>query len=518
MGKSTNLHNTVINSLREIREFKNLSVSNYFKNKKISPPKLEILISDSCQNIIDSCRNSAIREGFLRKENKIEVPAKIVFKQDTFKIKMRLKGDYSDHWAGEKISYRIKILADKRLWSMKTFSIQAPETRRNISEWYFHKLLKYEGLIGLNYKFISLVEHGVNKGTYAIEENFDKQLLELNFRREAPILKFDESILIDKSLINYKGTFSETELYKISKISCFKSKRTLKDSTLYSQYLKGRELLAKFRRKEIQAHECFDIEKAAQLFAIADLTGGYHALRWKNIRFYYNPIINKLEIIGFDSNSGILITDILYNLWHNSNLQYNNLLEWKNVFFENQSFIKAYFKFLKKYSKESFLQNFNKSIKNELDLAQRYIQKDHLLYKFNENYYKENAKLIASKIPQFINSREITMSNYFISAKIISQASISSKSLKILISNNFISTIRPIGIFDENNELIATESINSIPSGQKNIINFNLIDSVNSRHLEIKIKDKKWVHKNIKLGLISNHSNDTVYINIEHFY
>lgn len=516
-GKSTSLHNVVISNLREISELKNFSISEYYKNKKISPPQLEIIISDSCQNILDSCRTNAIKAGILRDENKIEVPAKIVSDQDTFNIKMRLKGDYSDHWAGEKISYRIKVLGKKRLWSMKTFSIQAPETRRNINEWYFHKLLKHEGLIGLNYKFISLVEHGINKGTYALEENFDKQLLELNSRKEGPILKFDESILIDNSLINYKGTFSQTELYKIAKINCFKAKRTLKDSTLYSQYLKGKELLEKFRNREIQAHECFDIEKAAQLFAIADLTGGFHALRWKNIRFYYNPIINKLELIAFDSNSGILITDIFYNLWHNSNMQYNNILEWKNVFFESRFFIKTYFKYLKKYSQESFLQEFNLSIKNELELAQGYIQKDNLLYKFNENYYKENAKLIASKIPQFSNSREITMSKYFFSAQIISQVSTSSKTIEIKILNDFISPIRPIGIFDKHHKLIATTSLNSIHSGEKNIIQFNVKDSVTSKHLKIKRKDKKWVHKNIKLGLIENNSNDTLYVNIEHF-
>ena len=61
--------------------------------------------------------------------------------------------------------------------------------------------------------------------------------------------------------------------------------------------------------------EVFDVEKAARLFAIADLTQGHHGLMWKNVRFYYNSLLGKLEIIGFDSNSGYLISDIYYNMW-----------------------------------------------------------------------------------------------------------------------------------------------------------------------------------------------------------
>ena len=40
--------------------------------------------------------------------------------------------------------------------------------------------------------------NGKNLGIYALEEHFDKALIESNKFREGPILKFDESILWEK--------------------------------------------------------------------------------------------------------------------------------------------------------------------------------------------------------------------------------------------------------------------------------------------------------------------------------
>lgn len=201
------------NRVLSLQKISEISLEKYRLGSNAEPPTFQLIIPDSSRITLEECQRNAIRDGILRDENKIDVKAKVVFNRDTLNIKMRLKGDYSDHWSGNKWSYRIKIRGDRRLLGMKSFSIQDPETRNNLSEWYFHTLLKSEGLIGLRYQFIEVIENGASKGIYALEESFDKQLIENCDRREAPILKFDESILIDFMGINKDQTYSQSNLY-----------------------------------------------------------------------------------------------------------------------------------------------------------------------------------------------------------------------------------------------------------------------------------------------------------------
>ncbi|MGY8927818.1 MAG: CotH kinase family protein, partial [Flavobacteriales bacterium] len=75
---------------------------------------------------------------------------------------------------------------------LKSFSIQNPNTRSFMSEWFAHKLFEKEDVLTTKYIFVPVIINGQKMGVYALEEHFDKQLLEARNRREAPIVKFDE--------------------------------------------------------------------------------------------------------------------------------------------------------------------------------------------------------------------------------------------------------------------------------------------------------------------------------------
>ncbi len=512
-----------ITSIIPISKIQNISYSNYFSGKKSTPREIHLIISDSSQNILNQCRQNAIQNGLLRDENKIELPASLIYLSDTFNISMRLKGDLPDHWSGDKWSYRIKLKGQSRLFGMKTFSIQSPDTRGNLNEWYFHKLLKHEGFIALRYGFINLSENGNLKGIYAIEESFDKQLIEFNDRREGPILKFDESIQIDKSIINQYRKYSKEDIFLISKVNVFKTKRTLKNPILYDQFKKGKELLNKLRLRAITLSEVMDIDKAARLFAIADLTGGHHAVNWKNVRFYFNPIVGKLEFIGFDSNSGFLISDLYYNKWLNSQIGIYDVLLWKNIFFEDGDFLKLYFKHLKRYGSPIFLEQFNQKIKEDLQLNISYIYKENPSYLFSIDHYIQNAKLINKKVLEYENGiNNEDSAKYFVSTSALHSFNLGSKSIRLLIKNNSYDSITVLGILDTNENLISLNSSFRIAGRTYNkpfngfAYQFKLVSSLDSNQVDVKRKDEKWVHKKIKLAYILNR--DTFYSKIEHYY
>lgn len=507
------------------KKIKNLSYSNYQAGQDSQPPEINLLIPDSSQQVLDECQQKAMEAGILRDKNKKEVAAQLLFFKDTFEVTIRLKGDYSDHWSGDKWSYRVKMKGEDRLFGMKSFSIQSPETRGGMNEWYFHKLLKHESLIALRYGFILLKENGESKGIYAVEESFDKQLIEFNNRREAPILKFDESILIDPSIINFENTYPQTDLYMMSKIDVFKGKRTLKSPLLFDQYQKGKTLLEKLRSFEIEAHEGIDIQKAATLFAIADITGGHHGLRWKNIRFYYNPVIGKLELIGFDSNSGHLNSDIYYNRWKSSRVGEFEVKLWKDIFFSDTVFVNAYINELKRISDSAYLEEFHNSIEGQKQLFLSYLYKDNSSYVFFQDHYTQNAKMIRKKLEDYHQSINADANDYFVSIKTMDSIRVNDQSLQLKVTNYSQKSIEILGLFNPERELISTNKTPLFIDGRvlgsnfaSHDIKLNLAYGIDTNQIKLKRKDNKWVHKKMKIGYHYAGQSDTIFERIESFY
>ena len=143
------------------------------------------------------------------------VSAKIRYKDKYVKVKLRLKGDNLDHLEGEKWSFRIKVSGDNTIFGMKIFSIQHPRTRNYIYEWIFHQALKSEEVLSLRYKFINVTLNGRNLGVYALEEHFEKRLIEFNKHREGPIVRFNENLYWDEKL-QQESTFNSDSPVKTS--------------------------------------------------------------------------------------------------------------------------------------------------------------------------------------------------------------------------------------------------------------------------------------------------------------
>jgi len=505
--------------------FSNPSVKTCESNKiDYTPHYFELIIPDSSKTILQECRENALLAGILQDKFKIKVPASLVFNDDTINVKLRLKGDYRDHWSGSKWSYRVYLKGGKHIFGMKTFSLQSPKTRGMLNEWYFHSLLKEEGLIALRNEYVSLIENGVEKGIYLVEESFDKYLLENNLRRDAPILKFDESIWIDCKKVNKFNQYSQEEIFIMSKIDMFKSKSILKDSLLLSHYYKARILIEKLKNQKNKLSDIIDIEKAAKLFAIADLTRGHHALRWKNIRFYFNPILGKLELIGFDSNSGGLITDIYYNKWSKIKLDVYDVFFWKSLFFNDPKFVNLYIDQLRRLSTSSYLENFNLKIKAQLDINSACVCKDYPTYFFSSNKYVKNAQIIREKLNQYDKGFNEVPSKYFISAKASSQIRNNDKKIEISFSNNSTKDVYIIGIYNGSEKLISdkysiklnSRKIGKIAEYEKLV--FNLFIPLDENQTFIKRKSNIWVYKDIKIGYYYANSLDTMYTKIEAFY
>lgn len=338
-------------------------------------------------------RDKALMEGILNSED--FVPAEIIYKNNVILAEIRLKGDWTDHLKGEKWSFRVKIKDDKTLFGIKVFSLHHPKARNYIYEWIYHETLKLEGVLSLRYKFINLSINDKELGIYAMEEHFDKLMLEYNQRREGPIIKFNEDALWEerKKYPRIKSNPSGLEEESSAFIDVFKKKSTLKDSSLSRQWTIARNLLEQFRNHQLPASKVFDTEKLAKYFAVSDLLGAYHGAGfWHNLRFYYNPVISKLEPIAFDGNdgnAGIEISNIF-----GAGMTQNTAPDFYQSIFNDSLFFKQYMLALKRLSHKTYLDNLFTRINGTLKDNLEFLKSEFPDFNFSQEIFYSNQKLI----------------------------------------------------------------------------------------------------------------------------
>jgi hypothetical protein len=269
------------------------------------PQRLSLDIAHTDYLALARQRDEALAQGFLLLDDEDYVPAELSVAGQKTPIKLRLKGDHIDHLEGQKWSFRVQAKGDNTILGMKQLSLHHPRTRSYAYEWLYQRLLASEDVIALRYGFVDLTLNGRHLGIYALEEHFEKRLIEHSQRREGPILRFDESLfwqelLADEAFAGEGRQWSGVASYFASGIDGFQTGATLDDPVLARQYALAAGLLEGFRRGELATHQVFDLERTASFFAISDLLGAEHGTRWHNLRFYYNPVTARLEPIGFD--------------------------------------------------------------------------------------------------------------------------------------------------------------------------------------------------------------------------
>lgn len=202
-------------------------------------------------------------------------------------IDIRVKGDRAIHFDKlDTTSFRVKVKGQNTILGMKVFSLQKPRARNHIYEWTWLELQRLVGIITPRYLFVEVTRNGKNLGVFALEEHYDKHLVEAHGYKEGPIIRFDESTGTD---------------FKTAQIVPFRFKKWTSPENL-AITKRAVTLLESFRRGEISVSEAFDISQLANFLAISDIMIAHHGTIPKSLRFYYNPITARLQPIPFDGH------------------------------------------------------------------------------------------------------------------------------------------------------------------------------------------------------------------------
>ena len=315
-------------------------IINYGKSFFVSKESLNINMSLEDYGKLNSRILLAKQRGHINREDKnIEVNATLVVNNKLlFKSKVRLRGTYLDHAIGDKWSFRIKLKNNKTLYGMNRFSLHNPLTRMWLSEWLYHKALKYSGLMYLEYKFVDLYINGSFRGVYAIEEFMHANLVEKNNRRDGVLLR------------QHNFLFNQKKIEKNEKLR-----------RIYNEY---KIIYDKYKKNEIKVSDFYDVEKLAQHFAITQIFGSGHSHAELNWITYYNPITKKVEVIGYDSNSGRILTDAKLQIEPGAEFYFKNTHIEK--IFEDREFVQLYLFYIAKYSQKEYFSKFFDRYQTEL--------------------------------------------------------------------------------------------------------------------------------------------------------
>jgi len=386
----------------KVAYFDNFEINRYHQRPSISVDSVDVMniyIPDSCMTLLTEFKTKALQQTIISSDLKEYVGGFIVEKNDSIPIEIRLKGDWTDHLENGKTSYRIKT--DKAYRGLTTFSIQHPSTRNYLHEWFMHELCDVEGLLSTSYDFLLVEINGVSQGIYAIEEHFDKQLLEHRNYREGPIIKIDETGFWSLSVSGKKEQLEGSYPYfESAMITCFKEGRTEKSPVLSNQFVNASSLLNLFKNLYSKPELLFDLEKMAKYYALMDIGNIHHAMAWHNRRYYYNPVTTKLEVIGFDMIPGEaemkpLLAKVKFKF---ADIAGEDEAAMDYYLFSNQKFREFYTHYCTKFSSVDYLDNVFDSLELEISQRESILAYELPNYKMDKEFYYNRAEYVRNEL------------------------------------------------------------------------------------------------------------------------
>jgi hypothetical protein len=248
---------------------------NMIKAKRVDIDKFQIDIKFINMQKLKFRRKhlARIRERTLALEE--QVPAKISYNNEVYKVDIGLTGSNPDHYgAPDKWSLNVKVKNDKTIMGMRKFNLLIPFTRGYLTDWIATHLSKARGLLGLRHEFVEVTINGTSHGLYLVEQRFDKELVESNNETDGILFR----------IVN-------------EQITPYQQKRIQNNEKLKARLILLKQLWQGVLNNQIKVGNLFDLKKMASMAVITDLLRTKHGHMYNNQRFYFNPITNLCEPI-----------------------------------------------------------------------------------------------------------------------------------------------------------------------------------------------------------------------------
>ncbi|MCK5107119.1 MAG: right-handed parallel beta-helix repeat-containing protein [Nanoarchaeota archaeon] len=248
-------------------------------------PTYNIKLSTNDLNYIDLNSKISLENGYLVPQNWRE--ATFFYNNTKYPIKIKIKGDGSNHWESNLKSYKIKIINDS-ISRVRTFHLTIFEDR-TISEMISQIINKELNQLNIKRDIVNLQINGVPQGLYSLQENIDKDMLEKN--------KLSNCVII-KGRDDYNSPFNNTGhiTYFITDISNSKEIKTELDQQKILNSLN--EFYNAYNQNDSQKLlEYVNKEEIARFEAFHTIIGSPHMISGDNLNLKYCTTNGKFEPI-----------------------------------------------------------------------------------------------------------------------------------------------------------------------------------------------------------------------------
>ena len=384
------------------------AVSHYIDGLGAAPERLTIDIKYKHYTKLVEWRRRALEQGQITSDLKNYVPAEIRYEDKRLKVKLRLKGQWTDHVETEKWSFRVKVRNGDTLFGMRRFSLQHPMTRSyGVEPAYLSALAKHD-IVTVRYRFVAVTVNGRDLGVYALEEAIAKKMLEHRKRREGVVVRYSSDLhyspfghvagMADAIVDSGIGGFAAAQ------VTAYGEKRLKKNEALWSQFLLARNMLERFRDGELPANAIFDLPRWAYFFAVSELMGAEAITRdWKDRRFLYNPLTMLLEPVGVEGAKYYPLKTISGAMDDETRDAFHSLL------FQDQAFFEHYIAALQEVSSPSFVDELLQRIDSNLQEDFRIVYSEWPRWSFPKQTILQNAE----KIRAYLNPKKGLQAYFF---------------------------------------------------------------------------------------------------------
>lgn len=377
-----------------LKKFLHQILVNYPASFQVEPEEVALKVDQDDMDVLQGVVDAARERGVIMREGNDYVPGEFTAGGRTFKVKVRIKGKMADHVTGDKWSFRVVAKKDEGFLGMQRFSLQHPGTRNYLCDWFYHRLMRGEGIAALRYGFVKLVFNGEDLGVYAYEEHFGPELLSNNGRMKGPLFRFDPGLFWEHRLnmiekIRYNEPFAA---YQAAAVDAFGSGDLRKDTVQMGYFADAVGRMMAFRRGELPASQVFNADLIARRHAILDLVGGHHSMDWSDVKFYYDPVVQRVEPVAYESFSAFPIRTLAGSDRYEG--AFRQSMDLHDAYFNDPDLFAAYVHHLERVSRPEFLDSAFTALAPALDSASAIIYREFPYKELDRELYRRNQLVI----------------------------------------------------------------------------------------------------------------------------
>ena len=380
-----------------------------------SKEKINIEIKPEHYDKILKVRELSLKKNQLREDIQEWVPAKLIVDNNTYDIRIRLKGTFPDHWNDpSQWSFQIKINNNSKTYlGYRRLNLQPPKTVNYLYEWLLMKAFENEKLISLGATYINLQINGSNRGAYILQGAISEEIIKKNKRQAGPIIGFSKKLYL-KEMINSQ---------RLDRLNAVDSLNGIEDTfwrakiepvqfsddllgTKQEEYLqKAIYLLESFRKGSLKTDQVFDIKQLAKVMALRAVLGSSE-FDWRDTKFYFNPTTSLLEPISKESHVSLDLNfrDHYFSWWIDSSdirsHYINNTNFFLDLLYKDENFYREYLSQLNNFSKKKYYKELIEKNTDEFKKFSRLLNQN---YPSKQIFSEEHIEITRLRILDFLN-------------------------------------------------------------------------------------------------------------------